>query len=458
MEQIGLQVVATICLLSLDPQLAIGIRAARTHATSEGVLVMEGVPAEVASWLAATPRAADRDRSAPSLRTIRGALPLHTTMACDLNWPDDSPRYYLEKEADDLYRRVRLVDREGYSVELRLVGEAPDLRVEVTARRREFTKGTYDETIKALVGRPDLLKTLCTTTAPVVPGDTTVVVWTRPVLFAGDPLTDDLDARVAQIERAQNVIRRAGTPWLGGAAERPSGELPGPSPTGLAIILSAEQRGGSAAPPVPDETTDADLVQIEVACRIVDVVAGTPPWKQLTEADDVASKLTELLEQGALRPQSEPRVSILNNMCATTSFWTTRPSMGSAEAPGEEPGLRPKPLDVGSRLSFTPRVLEDGHISLAIEAEFSDFAGWIAGEDGKRLPVMGTHRTPAHLVTGDGEPTVMSLFEAKPTREGDNQTRGVQAIQRMLLITPRVLNPEALRENVRQKLGTPVTP
>lgn len=116
----------------------------------------------------------------PGLKSASGELKPGEPRVFELNWPDDLARYYLEQEAPDLYRRVELADKEGYTVSLRPIGAGADRKVELEAVRKALVGGKYDDTIKAFVGKPTLVKTICTTTAPIRPGTATVVVWRAP--------------------------------------------------------------------------------------------------------------------------------------------------------------------------------------------------------------------------------------------------------------------------------------
>ena len=92
-------------------------------------------------------------------------------------WPQDRPQYYLEQVEPDLYRRIELVDKEGYTVSVRPIGRPDELAVEVEFASKTLSGGKYDETIRAFVGRPTLIKAIVTATAPLTKGQKTLLVW-----------------------------------------------------------------------------------------------------------------------------------------------------------------------------------------------------------------------------------------------------------------------------------------
>lgn len=95
-------------------------------------------------------------------------------------WPQDRPQYYLEQVEPDLYRRIALVDKEGYTVSVQPTGRPDELTVAVEFTTRTLSGGKYDETIRAFVGRPTLIKAIVAATAPLTKGQKTLLVWQPP--------------------------------------------------------------------------------------------------------------------------------------------------------------------------------------------------------------------------------------------------------------------------------------
>ena len=95
-------------------------------------------------------------------------------------WPQDRPQYYLEQVEPDLYRRIELVDKEGYTVSVQPTGRPDELTVQVEFANKTLSGGKYDETIRAFVGRPTLIKAVVTATAPLIKGQKTLLVWQPP--------------------------------------------------------------------------------------------------------------------------------------------------------------------------------------------------------------------------------------------------------------------------------------
>ena len=112
-----------------------------------------------------------------SLAVEHGSVKVGEERSFDLVWPPGRPQYYLEKVEQDVYHRVAVADKEGYTVTVRPTGAAPDLTVALELARNTFTRGKYDETIRAFVGQPSLLKTILTSQAPLTSGQQTLLVW-----------------------------------------------------------------------------------------------------------------------------------------------------------------------------------------------------------------------------------------------------------------------------------------
>lgn len=98
----------------------------------------------------------------------------------EFDWPPGRPQYFLEQVGQDRYRRVEVADKEGYTVAVRLYAISAQPTAQLQFARKTFTRGKYDETIRAFVGQPTLVKTLVTATAPVTSGQRTLVIWQPP--------------------------------------------------------------------------------------------------------------------------------------------------------------------------------------------------------------------------------------------------------------------------------------
>ncbi|MBI2299158.1 MAG: hypothetical protein HYU66_09495 [Armatimonadetes bacterium] len=100
-----------------------------------------------------------------ALRTDGADLGLGEERAFELNLSDGGPRAYLEPQDGGLYRRIELVDRDGYQIILHVGREGNDVTVEMT--RKAVVGGRLDEGTGAMVGKPSVVKTVCTLTAPL---------------------------------------------------------------------------------------------------------------------------------------------------------------------------------------------------------------------------------------------------------------------------------------------------
>jgi len=156
-------------------------------------------------------------------------------------WPKDRPQYYLEKlpglyRGYTVYGRIELVDKEGYTVSVQPTGGPDELTVQVEFANKTLSGGKYDETIRAFVGRPTLIKTVVTTDAPLTFGQKTLLVWQPPpsprmMGAAGGPLPG-------------MMMMPGGTPMgLGGAPDWAVGEWGMMSEPGVGTVII--QRDGT---------------------------------------------------------------------------------------------------------------------------------------------------------------------------------------------------------------------
>jgi protein involved in polysaccharide export with SLBB domain len=161
----------------------------------------------------------------------------------EADWPPGRQEYYLEQTGPDTYRRVAVADKTGYSAELRLSGASPDSGMELELTRKSFTAGKYDETIRAYIGRPTLIKTIVTSSVPAAPGHSVFVVWQPP----GKP-----QAAAPGGEGSQPTPGTPGGPTPGVVI--PEMEKNGPS--GIAVIVEV----GAEPEPEPAQSTSATTV------------------------------------------------------------------------------------------------------------------------------------------------------------------------------------------------------
>lgn len=164
-------IMATVFLFSGQPDYTKLHPAEVIQLMDDGVTILKDLP----------PPEADRfiSRALPGQQDAAELTP-NEQRVFELSWGGNAPRHYLAQEAPDLYRRIALADREGYSVSLVATGNDAELTVQVEATRKALVAGAYDEALDAFVGKPTLVNTVCTTSATVKPGRNTVVVWRPP--------------------------------------------------------------------------------------------------------------------------------------------------------------------------------------------------------------------------------------------------------------------------------------
>jgi hypothetical protein len=170
-EQATGLIMATVFLFSGQPDYTTLHPAEVTRFVDDGVTILKDLPSDESDQFIS--------HAWEGQHNAAGLTP-NEQRVFELDWGGDAPRYYLAQEAPDLYRRIELADREGYSVSLTATGDAPERTVQVEATRKALVAGTYDTALGAFVGKPTLVKTVCTTSATVRPGRNTVVIWTPP--------------------------------------------------------------------------------------------------------------------------------------------------------------------------------------------------------------------------------------------------------------------------------------
>jgi hypothetical protein len=184
----GPYIVATVSLTSDQTRTLLHSLLDRRQAGAgaDGVAILRVSPGDAKMWTASAERRSSAGASRPAY--FMGWAPPPTTQRLQpgqertfmLNWPDDAPRFYVEREPGEPERRVQLTDREGYTIVLRAPDSSPQSAVEVEITRKAFVGAEYDEAAQAFIGRPALMKTVCSTTVPLAAGMATVAQWEVP--------------------------------------------------------------------------------------------------------------------------------------------------------------------------------------------------------------------------------------------------------------------------------------
>jgi hypothetical protein len=402
-----------------------------------------------------------------ALKSESRELALDEEQAAELSWPDDRARYYLEHQADDLFRRVELADKEGYMVTLRASRLGGNLKVDLDMTRNTLAGGRYDETINAYVGKPTLIKTICQTSVPISADKATLVTWKVPT------------GRVVDRETATQLLPGGSFPgfggsWVGVAAKAAPEGMPG-----LAIVLStqplpaasppatapepldAPAAEGPAAPaagppaPVPGEPPDAPAAgpaapaggepeeaeavgaQVQVDLKFVEVPVGSVAWKKLGEGGAVAlaAEPETLLEQfvadGDVRIIASPRLIALDNQKAELQIGQVEPYvLGRQE--GE--------VELGIHVSVTPRLLQaEGEVLLTLESQFDELLDKVQGADADPTAVVGTRTAKVLFRTPPGKTAVLRGLVRMAQRTAEDGTTIKRPVETLILVTPRVM-------------------
>lgn len=208
-----------------------------------------------------------------------------TTTEQEITWAEDQPRYFLESQGGDTYRRVQVAEKEGYVVSLTPVSKDGTLAVSFKLTRRALTGGDYDASIGAYVGQPSVDTSTCAMEAPVLGGLTTVVTWRAmaPAVAA----SQEPPAASPPALRVTFSLGADGEAAQGGTVPAPGSPSDGPV-----------QRPGRGAP--------GPRASIALCCY--ELQADGIERQAIDTAPDAADKLRELAEAGTVSPTCEARL------------------------------------------------------------------------------------------------------------------------------------------------------
>ena len=408
------------------------------------------------------------NEGATPFRIAGGALQLGAERVFELNWPDDNPRSYLEPAGPDLYRRVQLASKEGYEVSLRSVTAGDMTNVMVRATRRALSSPQYDASIGRPVGKPTLVRTVCTTTVPVAPGTAALLTWPAGAaphpagLVAPDLQGTALPGLVVTLAQAgaaplsvQVGYDDAGE--TGGQPAAPLGQLFQRADAAYGAGARANLMGagkalqfGGAQPPVPP-VTDVQpprLVpappqegavggaSVDIECKLVDVPVLAPEWQALTVDGNLQAALERLIAQGTARVIATPRVVAFDNQTSRSTLLISQDGVavggGKGGAPIAPSGTFPLRLDA------TPELLADGNVSVVLETYLSELLDKVDAGGPEANPV-GAHSAGIRIVVPDGGTGIVGglLRVVREGGEGDGTRRPLETF---VLVTPRVVN------------------
>jgi len=404
--------------------------------SGEGVMVRTASPADAVAWLsrvggrgrgALVPRApVDATTQRPLWASPAGPAPagagagLHVGEECTLGlgWPDDAPRSYLEPIGDDTYRRVRLTDTEGYEITLRAsAAGGGGFTVDLAMARMVFVGGAYDGSVAAVVGKPTLAKSVCSTVVPVSTAAATFVTWPAPT--AGDSLS--------LLQATMAAVRPAGSP---GRATLP----------GLAMVLLAAEAGseplgegtvqygglplpglspfGSEAALAPSGGMPGDGSMVEVRCDLVRVPIASPEWERVLDAEDLAPALRALVDQGSAICLASPRLLIRDGETGWAALGALDGAADVSSESGRGPGLR-------SGVAVTPRVRGDGRLAVIVEMTQDGLMHSVDAR-GRTADAVGTSQGAVELELEDGGTGVVGgLLGMAAGGEPDGNAAGV---------------------------------
>ncbi len=328
-----------------------------------------------------------------------------------LGWPDDDVRYYMERTDGDTFRRVPLVEAEGYDVNVGLTEREGRMVVALDLTRRAFVESRFDATLNAYLALPTVMTGQCSTEFGLGSGHRTILIWQPSPLnldimesvrghFA--PQTVDETALLISITPGGHPVAAAPGPLVAGSRESLVGAR---TPTGRAIRI------------------EMLLFEAEV---------GTDGWRSIVESGDAFAGLANAFaHEYAVTPVAAPVLLCREGEEASLSIGDDAP--GGVDAVG-----------LGDRIRVTPEDAGDGRIVLALTWEFhgpclADPAGEQAA-----FQVMASQQVRAHFTCEPGGQQILRGVFRLPMRSGADDTDGLGAggpIERFLRITPTLAEP-----------------
>jgi hypothetical protein len=131
-----------------------------------------------------------------------------------------------------MYRRVELPDKEGYAITVRPTGPPESPMIELELARNVLSRGTYDGTIRAFVGRPTVVKTIVIPTVSLAAGQRALLVWEPRAQGGEQRVMARLSRSTVAREAAPGMVVTGGGWSSLGDAGKTSGQ-----PLGVAVLL-----------------------------------------------------------------------------------------------------------------------------------------------------------------------------------------------------------------------------
>jgi hypothetical protein len=340
--------------------------------------------------------------------------------------------------------------------------------VEIQMTRMVLRSPRYEVETGMEVGRPAVVRTVCTTTVSLAPGNVTLVNWppeSAATAAVGDRPAAGLPGLVILFTQGGPVQAPEGTPGgdQGGGSGlvqrstygfrlvEPGGRrdiggmgagTPGaPEAVGQALAAPSGPPAREVATPgrtaVPTEAREAasEEASVEIECKLIDVPVLSPEWRALAVGSDLQVALEELVAQGAARAIAVPRMVARENQTSTVTFLVNHG--GVAGEAGPEGASMAPPADAPLRLAVTPRIRLEGGLSLVLEAWMTELLDKVDGEGHAANPI-GTQSANIRMVVPDGGTGVAGGL-LRLSRGPGAQAGGRQPIETFIMVTPRVV-------------------
>ncbi|HUT92799.1 MAG TPA: secretin N-terminal domain-containing protein [Thermoguttaceae bacterium] len=200
----------------------------------------------------------------------------------------------------------------------------------------------------------------------------------------------------------------------------------------------ASKQGGRPEEPevvglAPGSQFSAERLKREVELGVL----GEPSAKQ-----GIDERLGELEKRSRLEVLSRPQLMTLDNQPASIHVGSREPMVRSSQQGRSGPVHQFEYVEVGQRVSITPRVEPDGWVTMEIEVQISQLG---PPEEGPAVSASPDGRTvrASRVVTITAETTVRVADGHTVVLAGLTSKSDSREEELLLVLTPRIVDPEA---------------
>ncbi len=207
-----------------------------------------------------------------------------------------------------------------------------------------------------------------------------------------------------------------------------------------AVVLKAERSNSILIKGKPSEVEEAiellkildqPVPQVLIECKVVEVsesglrelgvnygkvkFAVDKNTGQTRLLDDILLTVNTLVTKGEARIMASPRIATMDDREAVINIGNKIPYAVPVNS-GSSASWTVQYIDAGVRLKITPRLLQSGFISTAVQTEVSSLSEWRSTPAGE-FPVISTRNAEASLQVKDGQTIIIGGLISETERE-----------------------------------------